>query len=199
MTSIAIPFATLSAALRVRQATLRLVGAFALALIIKGGLVWWHWADDVRQRVADATLADRRERLAMHTAPGDSDVALLRARMITARDSFVLAPTRAQAAAVAAAAITEAANTGGVRLGTVDPRVDSVAHVGIRAVVLDSEVRGDFPAVLAFLRELEAGNPLFEIVHVSIAPVTWSPVGNGTVTAHFAVKALTRRAYPFEL
>lgn len=197
MTSTSFRFVTLAAAVRAGSAAPRLLAVFALALALKGGLVWWHWAEDVKQRVADNAAVEQRARMAAFAMPRDHDVALLRARMIAASDSFVLAPTATQAAAVAAAAISEAASAGEVRLGTVDPRVDSVTHDGVRTVALDGEVKGELSGVLAFVHELEAGTPLFEIAHLSITPATWSPTG-GVVTAHFAVKALTRRTYSFE-
>jgi Type II secretion system (T2SS), protein M subtype b len=158
------------------------VGATVIAglvLLAKGGPAWRVWQQDTAagatELAADALRSDAE--IAAYPALHDS-LRERAARLRSLTPSVLPGDDPASAAATLATIISDAASDAGVKLGTVQPRVDSEPHSlgGDRTappptfarVSARADAAGDVVALTQFLADLEHGPALLWVRELSI-------------------------------
>lgn len=174
-------------------------------LLAKGGPAWRSWERDA---VAGATelITDARHSDAVIAAyPAIRDSLHARATRLRSADSSIVAgDDPSSAAASLAGMVADAALDAGVKLGAVQPRVDSEPHsLGAKSnrphpdfarVSAKGDATGDIVALTQFLADMEHGPVLLAVREIYIAqPEPAAPSDRmETLHADFTVVGLAR-------
>ncbi len=179
----------------------------ALVLLTKGMPAWHAWQRDAEAGAIELAADAARSEAAIAAYPLLHDSLRLRsARLVSLDSSIVTGTDPASAAASLATMVSDAAADAGVKLGAVQPRVDSephslgashapphqvFAHVSVRGDAL-----GDVVALTQFLADLEHGPVLLAVRELSITqPEPAAPSSRmETLHADFTVVGLARTA-----
>lgn len=190
--------ASLSLRWRVRPATLRLLTFLLLLVAAKSVVTWWRWTDGVALSIEQTNRTTATDEAIIKAFPARADtIVRTKQELLAASDSFVFAPTVAQATTVTASLIAREAASAGVRLGTIDIRSDSTLHNGVRMTTVEGEASGAFAGAIAFVRELDRGSPFF-VRRLTLSPVSAIGAPSQLMRVRFAVVALARRPFGFE-
>jgi hypothetical protein len=176
-----------------------------LALLAKGVPAWSAWQQDAKadatEMAADAALSDAA--IAVYSAQRDS-LHGRAARLRSLDSAIVSGADPASAAASLTTIVSDAASDAGVKLGAVQPRVDSEPHsLGTKRmashqvfthVSAHGDVLGDVVALTQFIADLEHGPVLLAVRDLSITqPEPAAPTSRmETLHADFTVVGLSR-------
>lgn len=177
---------------------IRLLSVLAILLGCEAAVSWCRWTRAADAEIAAASAAHRRA-IALVTSGlvRRDSVRHVQDELEQAQDSFLLAPSAAQSASAAAAALREIASDASAQLGTVNVHADSTEHRGVRWVSIDGDAAGSFDVLIGFMREIESGEP-FIVKHFAIAPASSAYGGSTGMRARFTLAAAARRAFDFE-
>ena len=177
----------------------------ALLLLTKGGPMWIGWRRDAQASAVEMAADAARSDAVVAAYPVLRDSLHVRAHRLRSLDSTIVGGTDpASAAASLATIVSDAAADAGIKLGAVQPHVDSepqsigarqpathqaFAHVSVRADAL-----GDIVALTQFLADLEHGPVLLAVRSLSITqPEPAAPSSRmETLHAEFTVVGLAR-------
>jgi type II secretion system (T2SS) protein M len=200
----------LAARLSDRDRRTLMYGAAAIAVLLlltKGVPAWHAWQRDAEAGAIELAADAARSDAAIASYPLLHDSLRVRSARLLSLDSTIVTGTDpASAAASLATIVSDAAADAGVRLGAIQPRVDSephslganrapshqvVAHVSVRGDAI-----GDVVALTQFLADLEHGPVLLAVRALSITqPEPAAPSSRmETLHADFTVVGLARAA-----
>lgn len=177
---------------------IRLLTVLGMLVTYEATITWLRWTRAADSEIAAATAARQRgSALVASRRMRRDSVRRVQDELNLSRDSFLLAPSAAQSASAAAAALRAIASDASAHLGTINVHADSVEHRGVRWVSVDGDVTGSFDVLAAFVREVESGEP-FVVKHLAIAPVPSAYGGATGMRARFTLTAAARRTFDFE-
>lgn len=201
---------SLAARLSDRDRRTLMLGAIAIAallLLTKGVPAWHAWQRDAEAGAIELATDAARSDAAIAAYPVLHDSLRVRSARLQALGSAIVAGADpASAAASLATIVSDAAADAGVKLGAVQPRVDSEPHslganrAPSRQVFTHVSVRGDaigdIVALTQFLADLEHGPALLAVRELSITQPEPAAPSNRMETLHadFAVVGLARAA-----
>jgi hypothetical protein len=187
-----------------------MVGATAIAALIlltKGVPAWHAWQRDAEAGAIELAADAARSDAAIAAYPLLHDSLRVRSARLQSLDStIVTGMDPASAAASLATMVSDAATDAGVKLGAVQPRVDSEphslgtndapSHQAFAHVSVRGDVNGDVVALTQFLADLERGPVLLAVRELSITQPEPSAPGSRMETLHadFTVVGLARAA-----
>jgi hypothetical protein len=176
-----------------------LAGAISLALIVGGSSVGARgvaWSIGAR-KTADALileLANEQESIRALSLTQDSLVA--RRVRLAGLDSAVLdGALPALAGASLAEVLSDAAESMGVQIGSLQVRTDSAARGTFVLVQVQASITGELAGVVRFLSRIESGNPLLALRDLSLSASldqTSSPTKGQVIRADLLVEGLAR-------
>lgn len=198
MMRIASVHAQLTQRWQLRPATIRLLYVLAVLAIVKLTVIWLHWSNRVQSDIQqiNQTVATGQSVIRALASRGDT-ISMVRRELLAANDSFLFAPSVAQATTVMAALLGANANAAGIQLGTINIRADSMLHGGVRTTTADGEASGEFAEVVAFLGSLDRGNPFF-VRRIDLSTPGADGAPNQLLHLRFSVIAIARSPFDFE-
>jgi Type II secretion system (T2SS), protein M subtype b len=198
----------LAARLSDRERRTLMFGATAIAalvLLTKGVPAWHAWQRDAEAGAVELAADAARSDAAIAAYPMLRDSLRVRSARLQSLDSAIVAGADpSSAAASLATMVSDAATDAGVKLGAVQPRVDSEPHsLGANRapthqvfarVSVRGDVIGDVVALTQFLADLEHGPVLLAVRELSITqPEPAAPSSRmETLHADFTVVGLAR-------
>jgi hypothetical protein len=190
-----------------RAATIGVVVICALVTLTKGVPAWHSWQHDAEAAATEVVVDAARADGVIAAYPELRDSLRVRTSRLRSLDaSIVSGSDPAAAAASLASIVSDAANDAGVKLESVQPRVDSESrtlgtarvssHPAFARVSVHGDAVGDVVTLTQFLAQLEHGPVLLVVRALSITqPEPEAPSSRmEKLHAEFAVVGLARAA-----